>query len=494
MSNLQPLSRPTKALTRHEAAEELLRRRKARARMADYILYVKPEYKRSWFSDAVCDALDDFSVDMLAGRRPILVLQSPPQSGKTELVSRKFPARLMGAFPNLRIGAASYSDELANTIAQDVRRTLSSPQHQRLFDYKDVPKDRYAISRIGEFTAPGGTGSYLGVGIGAGLSGRPLDCGIIDDPTKDAQAALSETIKESQWNWYQSVFSTRLSEKSGQLIMATSWAQDDLVGRILNHYRGNPRLKHLRFPAINRPGETGYDPTLPEGSLCPEFRSMEFFLEQKSLASAYWWAALYQQNPQPLGGNVFKTEGLRFYAPKDMPKRFDRVICSWDCTFKDTDGSDFVVGQVWGRSGANAYLLDQIRARMSFRETVDRVIELRQRWPQTTEILIEDKANGPAVIDVLKSHVPGIIPIETDGSKLARAHAVTWIWEAGNVLLPYEQITPWMREYISEITMFPAAAHDDQVDAMTMALRRLYPLYGKLKISQSAIDKAMGRV
>ena len=168
MSNLQPLSRPTKALTRHEAAEELLRRRRARARMADYILYVKPEYKRSWFSDAVCDALDDFSVDMQAGRRPILVLQSPPQSGKTELVSRKFPARLMGAFPNLRIGAASYSDELANTIAQDVRRTLSSPQHQRLFDYKDVPKDRYAISRIGEFTAPGGTGSYLGVGIGAG--------------------------------------------------------------------------------------------------------------------------------------------------------------------------------------------------------------------------------------------------------------------------------------------------------------------------------------
>ena len=489
MSSLQQSSIPTRV----EAAEELLARRRARLHLADYVSYVKPEYKRSWFSDTVCAALDDFVHEVLAGKRPILVLQSAPQSGKSELVSRKFPAWLMGRFPGLRIGAASYSDELANTMAQDVRRTLASPQHQRLFPLPDVVMDRFAISRIGEFSSPGGTGSYLAVGIGAGLSGRPLDCGIIDDPTKDAQAALSETIKESQWNWYQSVFSTRLSDHSGQLIMATSWAQDDLVGRILNQFRGNPRLKHLRFPAINLPGETGYDPTLPEGSLCPEFRSVDFFLEQKALASAYWWAALYQQNPQPLGGNVFKTEGLRFYAPKDMPKRFDRVVCSWDCTFKDTNGTDFVVGQVWGRLGADAYLLDQMRARMSFRETVDRVIELRQRWPQTTEVLIEDKANGPAVIDVLKSHVPGIIPIEPDGSKLARAHAVTWIWEAGNVKVPYEQITPWMRDWISEVTMFPAAAHDDQVDSMTQALRRLYPLYGRLKIAQSAIDKAMGR-
>jgi predicted phage terminase large subunit-like protein len=475
-----------------EAARELLDRRKARRELVEYIHYTSPAYIRSWFSDTVCAALDRFIEDVQAGKRPILVLQAPPQHGKSEIVSRKLPAYLLGRFPSWRIGAASYSDELANTMAQDVRRGLASPEHQRLFP-APAAKDRYSISRIGEFTAPGGRGSYLSVGVGSGLTGRPLDIGIIDDPTKDASAALSETVKEGQWSWYQSVFTTRLSEQSGQVVMATSWAQDDLVGRILEQYRGNPRLTHLRFPAINSPEETGYDPLLPAGALCPELRTLDFLLEQKALSSDYWWAALYQQNPQPLGGNVFKHEGLHFYAPKDRPQKFDKVICSWDCTFKDTDGTDFVVGQAWGKLGANAYLLDQMRARMSFSETVKNVIELRHRWPQTTEILIEDKANGPAVIDVLKAQVPGLIAIEPDGSKLARAHAVTWVWEAGNVLIPYEQIVPWVRGYITEITMFPAAAHDDQVDAMTQALRRLYPLFGQLKISQAAIDKALGR-
>jgi predicted phage terminase large subunit-like protein len=476
-----------------EKEAEFLRGYNATIHLADYVQFTFPSYIRSRFSDSICAALDRFIADIEAGKRPVLVLQSPPQTGKSEIVSRKLPAFLLGRHPEWRIGAASYSDELANSMAQDVRRVLASDEHRWLFP---APKetDKFSVSRIGEFTAPGGSGSYLAVGIGAGLTGRSLDCGIIDDPTRDAKDALSETVKENQWNWYQGVFGTRLSERSGQIVMATSWAQDDLPARILAHFEGNPRLTHLRFPAINDPQETGYNPDLPLGPLCPEFRSLEFLLQQKSLQSDYWWSALYQQSPRPLGGNVFKNDGVQYYAPKDLPQRFDKVINSWDCTFKDTDGTDFVVGQTWGKAGANAYLLDQIRERMSFSRTVESVIELRQRWPQTSEVLIEDKANGPAVIDVLKAQVPGLIAVEPDGSKLSRAHAVTWVWEAKNVWTPFPQITPWMRAFLSEVLSFPAAANDDQVDAMTQALRRLYPLYGRLKISQSVIDKAMGRM
>lgn len=460
--------------------------------LADYIQFTFPAYARSRFSDAVCDALDQFILDIEAGKRPILVLQSPPQTGKSEIVSRRLPAFLLGKHPEWRIGAASYSDDWAHSLAQDVRRILASPEHQWLWPAPEA-KRPFALSRIGEFTAPGGIGSYFAVGIGAGLTGRSLDVGIIDDPTRDSKEALSETVKETHWNWYQSVFSTRLGERSGQIIMATSWALDDLPSRILEHFRGNPRLTHLRFPAINVPGDTGYNPDLPQGPLCPEFRSLEFLEQQRALCSEYWWAALYQQSPRPLGGNVFKSEGLQHYASKDLPTRFDKIINSWDCTFKDTDGTDFVVGQVWGKCGANSYLLDQVRARMSFSETVKHVVELREKWPDTREILIEDKANGPAVIDVLKAQVPGLIPIEPDGSKLARAHAVTWVWEAKNVWTPYPQITRWMPAFENEILSFPASANDDQVDAMTQALRRLYPLYSGLKISHAAIERAMGR-
>jgi hypothetical protein len=116
-----------------EAAAELLRRREARRQLAAYIGYTSPKYKPSGFSAAVCAALDMFIDDMQAGRRPILVLQAPPQHGKSEIVSRKLPAFLLGRFPDWRVGAASYSDELANAMAQDVRRNLADDKHRRLF-------------------------------------------------------------------------------------------------------------------------------------------------------------------------------------------------------------------------------------------------------------------------------------------------------------------------------------------------------------------------
>lgn len=479
------------ALSRKDAAAELMARRRARKSMREYVTYTNPKYKESFFSEVVCAALDQFIDDMQAGKRPILVFQAPPQHGKSELVSRKLPPYIMGRFPDWRIAAASYANTLAGAMSLDVRRNLVDPAHLRLFPVPSE-KARYSVNRNGEFSSPYGNGGYIGDGVGGGFTGRPADVFLIDDPIKNAQEALSPTTKEGVWNWYQTVCTTRLSENSGQIIMATSWAEDDLPGRIISHYRGDPRLTVLRFPAINLPGESGYNPLLPEGALVPELHSIKKLLETKGLFSDHWWSAIYQQSPKALGGNVFKEDGIRYYLPKDLPTKFDKVLCSWDCTFKDTDGTDFVVGQVWGKVGANSYLLAQVRSRMSFTKTVAAVVKLREDWPKTREVLIEDKANGPAVIDTLKASVPGIIPIEPDGSKLARAHAVTSYWEAGNVWLPHPDIAPWVKDLVSELTAFPAAANDDQVDALTQALRRLYPLFNKLKITQEAINKAMG--
>jgi predicted phage terminase large subunit-like protein len=477
--------------TEEAAAEEIFARRNGQKTMYGYIKYTMLGYKTSTFAERVCAAIDKFITDVQAGKRPVLILQAPPQSGKSEIASRKLPAYLLGRFPDWRIAACSYGDELAGAMAQDVRRNINSLEHQKLFPAPEEKK-KYDVNRMGDFTAPGGTGSYLGVGVGGGLTGKSATIGIIDDPIKNEKEALSVTTKEGLWSWYQATFTTRLSQNSGQVIMATSWAVDDLVGRIIDHFAGDPRLTHLRFPAINLPDEVGYNPKLPEGALVPELHSLEKLYETKALFSDYWFSCLYQQSPKALGGNVFKDFCIQYYNPNDLPKKFDKVIASWDCTFKDTDGTDFVVGQVWGKKGANSYLLDQIRARMSFSVTCKAIVTQKLKWPQIREVLIEDKANGPAVIDVLKAQVPGIIPIEPDGSKLARAHAVTCYWEALNVWLPNEALCPWIKAYVSEMTTFPAAAHDDQVDSTTQALRRLYPLFGRLKINRNAINKALG--
>lgn len=479
-----------------DAALELQRRRKARTSLYEYVKYTKKGYKESLFAMMVCMALEQFIADVLAGKRPILVFQAPPQHGKSELVSRRFVAYLMGRMPAWRIGGASYGKDLSGLFSQDVRRILASDEHQALFP-SPAGKRKYAVDRNGEFSNPNGEGSYIGVGVGGGLTGRSLDIGIIDDPIKNAEEALSVTGKESDWNWYQTVFTSRLQELSGQIIMATSWAEDDLPGRIIDKYRGDDRLTVLRFPAINDPSEVGFNPLLPLGPLVPELHSLAKLHETKGLFSDYWWSAMYQQSPKSLGGNVFKEDYVRYYYPKDLPAKFDKIIDSWDCTFKDTDGTDFVVGQKWAKRGANVYLMLQDRERKSFTKTCHSVIALRNEDRATREVLIEDKANGPAVIDTLKDLVPGLIPIEPDGSKLARAHAVTSFWEAGNIWLPHPDTVKlgpkgenWVKILVAELTAFPASANDDQVDALTQAVRRLLGGFKGFKITSDLLAAA----
>ena len=479
-------------MRRSEIAAELLARRKGRKELKAYIDYTTPGYVHSSFSDAVCAALDKFILDMQAGIRPILVLKAPPQHGKSEIVSRKLPAFLIEKFPEFHISAASYSSTLADSMSLNVRRNMAANSHLALFP-RTLAKRKYTKDTNREWTAPNGDGGYIGDGIGGGFTGFPADVFIIDDPIKNAEEALSPTTKESQWNWYQSTCKTRMSANSGQIIMATSWAEDDLMGRIIALHRGDARLTVLSFPAINEPDEVGYNDALPRGALIPDLHPLSQLKEFKAELSDYWWAAIYQQSPKALGGNVFKEKGIKYYYPKDLPQHFDKIVASLDAAFKETDGSDFVVFQVWGKKGANSYLLDQVRARMSFTKTVSAALDVKAKWPQIREFYIEDKANGPAVIDTLKMDVPGIIPIEPDGSKLARAHAITSYWEAGNVWLPHPETCSWTKAFISEITMFPAGANDDQVDSMTQALRELYPLFGKLNVTQAALNNAMRR-
>lgn len=296
------------------------------------------------------------------------------------------------------------------------------------------------------------------------------NCLIIDDPFKDRAEADSPTIRRKVWEWYTSTLYTRLAPGGGILVINTRWHMDDLSGRLLEagSTGDGDQWRVVNFPAIAEEDE----PHRKRGdALHPERYPLEQLEAIRKAIGTRDWEALYQQHPTPDGGNIFKAEWLRFWLPKELPATFDQTLISWDMTFKDGDDTDYVVGQVWGRKGADRYLLDQTRGRMGFTETLAAFRALADKWPQATRKLVEDKANGPAVIDSLKHHVPGIIPVEPDGSKIARAHAVTSLFEAGNVHIPHPQACPWASAYVAELTQFPGTAHDDQVDATTQALR-----------------------
>ena len=454
-----------------------IRRALAKACLAGFVRATAPGYLMGWVHERICAELDVFLSAVATGESPRLMLCMPPRHGKSELASRRFPAYVFGRFPDMSIIGTSYSADLSSRLNRDVQRVMEQPEYQAIFpetrlsakNIRTVASGNY-LRNSDLFEIVDHRGSYRSAGVGGGITGMGGDILIVDDPFKDRAEADSPTIRRKMWEWYTSTLYTRLTPGGGILVINTRWHMDDLSGRLLEAARTGEgdQWRVVNFSAIAEEDEKY---RLRGEALHPERYPLEQLAAIRKAIGSRDWEALYQQHPTPDGGNIFKAEWLRYWLPKDLPAKFDQLLISWDMTFKDGDDTDYVVGQVWGRKGADRYLLDQMRARMGFTDTLAAFRALADKWPRATRKLVEDKANGPAVIDSLKHAVPGIIPVEPDGSKTARAHAVTALFEAGNVHIPHPQHCAWASDYVAELTQFPGAAHDDQVDATTQALR-----------------------
>ena len=296
--------------------------------------------------------------------------------------------------------------------------------------------------------------------------------GIAVHNCKNRAEAESIVYRNAVWSWYTSTFYTRLEKDARILITATRWHEDDLVGRLLKLSKEDPNADQwtiFSLPAIADGKLMDCDPRQPGDPLWPDKYPLSELLKTKVNVGSYEWAALYQQTPSTPSGNILNRSWWKYY--KQAPARFDEIIQSWDCTFKETSGTDYAVGQVWGRVGPNKYLLDQVRARMDFPATIAAIRNLTAKWPLALAKLVEDKANGPAVIATLKREIAGLIPIEPEGGKVVRAWGVSPDIEAGNVWLP--EGVEWVNDFVEECANFPNGPHDDQVDAMSQALNRM---------------------
>src|SRR5699024_42067 len=299
------------------------------------------------------------------------------------------------------------------------------------------------------------------------ITGEGADLLIIDDPLKNNEEAQSQTIRDKVWDEWETTLSTRLHKGGSVIVIMTRWHEDDLVGRLLE--RSPHDWERIRLPAIAEDDDDLLHREEGE-ALCPELGYDKEWAEIKKIeVGSNTWASLYQQRPSPSDGNIFNRNWWQFY--NKPPSRFQEIVQSWDLTFKDANSSDYVVGQVWGRNGADKYLLDQVRAKMDFPATVQAIRTMSRKWPRAKAKLIEDKANGPAVIASLKREISGLIAVNPEGGKVVRAQAVTPDIEAGNVFLPENE--PWIHDFIEECSSFPNGKHDDMVDSMTQALNRM---------------------
>lgn len=452
------------------AARRELKRRAAKQALCAFITYTFPTYLMGWVHEEICASLDRFLADVEAKKSPRLIITMPPRSGKSEIVSRRFPAYALGRNPDLQIIATSYGADLSQRFNRDVQRIIDDLPYKSVFPETALATRGGSYIRTADlFEIVGHDGAYRSCGVGGGITGQGADILIVDDPVKDRASANSATIRDSTWDWYTSTAYTRLSPGGGVIVMCTRWHTDDLVGRLIANQAYGDKWTVINYPAIAERDE----PHRKIGeALHPERYPTEALERIKAAVGSRDWEALYQQHPVPDGGGIFKADWIQHWS--ELPKSFDATCISWDMTFKDSATSDFVVGQVWGRKGGSFYLIDQFRGRWDFVKTLEQFVSAADKYPNVSRKLVEDKANGSAIISTLKKQVSGIVPITPKESKEARASAVATLWEAKNVYLPPKDRYPWVeRDFIAELLSFPAGAHDDQVDSMTQALNDL---------------------
>ncbi len=456
--------------------------RYARKNLIDFTRKTFKHYVPNWHHYLIADRLE------LVEKREItrLIISMPPRYGKSELASVRFPAWYLGKRPLESIIAASYSSKLAEDFGKNARNTVNSDEYKEIFNITlsgdSAAKQKWTVISEEKYI----TGEYFGTGVGGAATGKGANLLLIDDPVKNRQDVQSEILRENVWDWYTSTAYTRLEKDGVIVLIMTRWHEDDLAGRLINgQSEYSDKWEVLNLPAIAEENEVFeiYNKhyieklgtnilTRKEGEpLWAAKFNIDNLIKTRIAVGSYDWNSLYQQNPLSAEGNIFKREWFKFY--KEPPPNLHTITQSWDCAFKDNKDSDYVVGQVWGKSGIDCYLLDQVRGKMNIIATMQAIRNLSAKYPNTTATLIEDKANGTAVIEMLKSELTGIIPVEPEGGKIVRAQAAAPLLEAGNIYLPDPAIAPWINDFIFECCGFPNTKNDDQVDAMTQALARI---------------------
>lgn len=429
----------------------------------------------------VCHMMED----IYFGREKNLLANIAPRYTKTEIIIKSFPEwaflktySLTGKF-DLKFLHLTYSESLAMDNSSEIRDNMKSEFYQMFWPVRfrtdSDSKKKWKTADGGEFSATGTAGAVIGFGAGRidHLEGDfPLDilslfenghvfggAILIDDPMK-AEEAESETIRTKINKRLTNTIASRRNSprNTPTIIVMQRLHEEDVSGYVLDGGYGED-FHHLCRPVI----------TSDNKPLWPDKHDMDQLNSMKK-ADPYVFAGQYMQAPAPADGIIFK----RFEFYKEIPRNISITIHSWDFTFKKSMSSDYVVGTRWGMDATGRmYLLDMVRAKMGFTESLDAIVRFTEKHPDYSAILIEAKANGEAIIDSIRGTVRKVIPVIPNASKEERAAVVSHLFDAGEVYLPDPSFMPWSLDVVKELKTFPNAKHDDIVDSCTQALEHL---------------------
>lgn len=475
MNTTAQTSTPNPFLLVKEELENELKSRRAKNDYYTYTQITNFGFKPTRFHEYLCKEVQKFIETETTNAYDILLLSVPPQHGKSTSITETLPSWYLGKNPTHSVIVAGYSGDFVQRFGRrniDKIRTYGQTIFGQQYQLAQSPCNN------NEFELDNHKGRALFAGILGGVTGNPGNLIIIDDPIKNRQEAYSETTREAIKNEYLYSVKSRFAAGAKLIVIATRWVEDDLIGW-LEENEINVRVINIPCECVdpeNDPlGRQAGDALMPEigkgRSWLEQFKSS--YLKQEGSTA---WQALYQGRPVSSDGNLWLKDWWRYY---DTPPERGRgvIALSVDATFKDGTDTDFCVLQMWQKINDDYYLLEQVRKRMGFVDTLAAIRILLERYPETSYTYIEDKANGAAIIDALAREFSGIIPVTPEGGKMARASAVSYLIETGHVHLP--KYGSFLDEFIKETAAFPAGKHDDQVDAASQALTRLADVEAK---------------
>jgi predicted phage terminase large subunit-like protein len=438
------------------------------AKEAYPILEPNREFVPGWHIQAICEHLEA----CVSGQIKNLVINMPPRHMKSLLVSVLFPSWLWITFPERRFLMSSYAASLSIRDSMKTRRIIQSDWYQSRFgDLYQISTDQNEKSKFENDK----TGYRMATSVGGRGTGEGGDYIVVDDPHK-VRESESKVMRENVIKWWDEEMSSRGNDPNTvvKIVVMQRVHENDLSGHVL----GQGGYEHLCLPAEFEPKRVflksciGWkDPRTKEGELLwPARFTTKALDEMKLRMGSTVSAGQLQQRPAPDEGIIFKRKWFKFYTAQPA---VDKISLSADLTFKEGTANDYAVLQVWGKKGADKYLLDQVRARMGFNAQIMALKGLVAKWPDIQEKWIEQAANAEALLDVLKSKIHGIILVPARTSKRARAEAVSPQFESGNIYLPDPTIAPWISDYIEELAVFDNGLHDDQVDASSLGIIKL---------------------
>lgn len=439
---------------------EAAHRERARRSFRYFIEQVKPDYYFNWHHDVLIDALQS-----LADRQiKRLIVQMPPRHGKSELVSRLFPAWILGRDPNEQIILSSYSLDLASAMNRDCQRVIQSPDYGTMFPVSKLSDGKgEAIKTQKRFDIVGHKGYYVSAGVGGGITGVGCTVGVVDDPVKNAAEADSVTYRNAAWEWYTSTFKTRFEPGAVEVICQTRWHEDDLAGRVLNSAKSDPGTVIINFPAICEKPEQNRNIGDP---LWESKYDAEALSEIRTEVGTRTWNALFQQRPAPDEGSIIKKAWFGRYKKHELPEGSTNFY--FDTAYTDKEANDPTAGISYIKKGHDYYVIHCAEKWLDFTGQIEWVKSFSQAHGYTPRSLIriEPKATGKSVVEVVRKNT-GLNVKEADppkDSKTARANAVSPVIEAGRVYLPDGEA--WVDNFLAQVAAFPNAAHDDMVDCL----------------------------